>query len=183
MVAAAQTHRLFFALWPSDRLRERIAEVTREPAGKSRGRLTQPNNFHITLAFVGEVPEDRLAAALQAGAETIAPPFELVLEQVELLRRSHVLCLTASQVPPELVTLEQALQAQLSAQQFRLRRQALRPHLTLVRDVPRWQPPVAVRPVRWPVQEFVLVGSQLARGGSVYSIRGRWPLAKAQPIQ
>lgn len=183
MAAADQTHRLFFALWPSDELRERIEKVTREPAQKSRGRLTPPRNFHITLAFVGDVPGERIAAVLEAAAKTIAPPFELVLEQVELLRRSHVLCLTALRVPPELVALEQTLQAQLSAQQFRLRRQDLRPHLTLVRDVPRWQPPVAVPPVRWPVREFALVGSQLASGGSVYTIRDRWPLAKAAPIQ
>jgi RNA 2',3'-cyclic 3'-phosphodiesterase len=171
---------LFFALWPPETLRERIRTETRaltEPVG---GRALPAANFHITIAFLGEVPDLRLAAALQAGAATHGPAFELILDRVEAFRRSGVLSLVPTQSPSALTEFVDQLRFNLLDREFRLRHEVFRPHVTLVRDVRRPLPAAAVAslpiPLIWRVDEFALVESQLGREGSRYSVLVRWPL-------
>lgn len=45
-----------------------------------KGNFTSVGNFHLTLAFLGEVEEDRLPAAFAALEETPMPPVELVFD-------------------------------------------------------------------------------------------------------
>jgi RNA 2',3'-cyclic 3'-phosphodiesterase len=169
--------RLFFALWPTEALRERIRTETRpitEPIG---ARTLAAANFHVTIEFLGEVPDARLDAALQAGAATHGNAFNLVLDRVEAFRRSGVLSLVPSQPPSALNELVDQLRFNLLDRQFRLQHQSFRPHVTLVRDLRRPVPPATIAPLPWRVEEFVLVESQLGRDGSRYSVLATWPLA------
>jgi 2'-5' RNA ligase len=169
--------RLFFALWPPEALRERISSETRlitEPIG---ARILSAANLHITIAFLGEVPDARLGAAVEAGEATHGIPFELVLDHIESFRRSGVLSLVPSQPPSALNDLVDQLRFNLLDRQFRLQHQEFRPHLTLVRDLRRPVPRTQVAPISWRVEEFVLMESQLGRNGSRYSALATWPLA------
>ncbi len=75
--------RLFTALELSDGARSAIAaEQTRVVAalGRSSGRLrlVKPEHLHLTLVFIGEVPEDRGAAITRTMADDIPlPPFQI----------------------------------------------------------------------------------------------------------
>jgi 2'-5' RNA ligase len=55
------------------------------------GRAQRPDQLHLTLEFMGSVPADRLAAALEAAAAIRAEPFEVVLDAPEYWRRPQVL--------------------------------------------------------------------------------------------
>ena len=51
--------RLFAALRPSDEFRAALSELqNRLRAAGITGRYTEPFNFHMTLAFIGEWPAD-----------------------------------------------------------------------------------------------------------------------------
>jgi len=69
--------RLFIAAYPSgeavEHLRAQVARLALgRPAEPGRSlRLTKPDTWHVTLAFLGEVPDDRAAAA--SGALLSAP--------------------------------------------------------------------------------------------------------------
>src|SRR5579883_616458 len=68
----APTRRLFFALWPDEAMREAMVQAIREPVRASGGRPVHAGNLHVTLAFLGAVPERRLtelAEAARAAAE------------------------------------------------------------------------------------------------------------------
>jgi 2'-5' RNA ligase len=72
--------RTFVAVDLPEDLRTRIAEVAQALRG-SAARLTfvAPAQIHVTLAFLGEVEEDRLEA-VAAALETVRPaPFELAV--------------------------------------------------------------------------------------------------------
>lgn len=174
--------RLFFALWPSENLREQIEGSTRAPARESGGRLIPARNFHVTVLFLGEVAQSHLHAVIEAGAATSSPAFTLMLDRIDAWSRSRVLALTGRQTPPELAALAASLRFSLLSQQIKLKhevskQQVFRPHITLARDLPRSRPPQNIAPIEWPVRQFALIDSTVTRGGSEYQVLGHWPLS------
>src|SRR5437868_2926476 len=129
--------RLFFALWPPDALRRRLADECAALVLASGGKPTPPLNFHVTLVFVGEQPEERFDDIVAAGAATSASAFTLGFRHAESWSRSKVLVLPAAQTPVELAALVDRLRINLLDRQIHLRLEEYRPHLTLARKLPR----------------------------------------------
>lgn len=170
----ADSRRLFFALWPDSRLREQMTRTARPIAALAPGRLQQPQQWHVTLVFLGAVPAKRLPVVHEAAAAVRAEPFELTFDTVEYWRRAGVLCLTARQTPPALEQLVAALRAELEQRGFATEQRTYRPHLTFARRV---RPPPelpAPDPLIWPATEFVLVESTSGVHGSVYTVLAEW---------
>jgi len=176
VTAEEPVRRLFFALWPGDELRTAIAPqlAARQPQG--HGRPQTPDQWHVTLEFLGPVPEARLTAVRDAAAAVRSAPFEVAFDAVEYWRRPQVLCLVARQLPPSLEALVVQLRAGLAARGFEPDRRAFRAHLTLARKVTRPGPVGPCEPLLWPATEFALVESVTGRSGSRYVPVGRWPL-------
>ena len=163
----AKNRRLFFALWPTDAIRARLAAEVQAHAALGRGIATR--NLHVTAVFLGAVPAERIDRVTEAAKLTRGGTFMLHLDRVEFWRRSNLICLIAAQTPPALLTLVEGLRAGLRERSFELRdRETFRPHVTLVRDV---------APVQWPVESFVLVESQVGQRGSEYTVLDEWSLA------
>lgn len=69
--------RLFVAAEQPDRLFEALSETSAALRDTVRGRFVSPDRFHVTLAFLGEVPAcdvDRIAQAV-GRASYVRPPF------------------------------------------------------------------------------------------------------------
>ncbi len=175
-IRAERLHRLFFALWPSDTLRARLAPGIRalQPAGV--GRPQRPDQWHVTLEFLGPVPASRIAAAREAAQQVRAAPSELLFDSVEFWRRPEVLCLVARALPPALDSLVAQLRTALARHGFHPESRAFRAHLTLARKVTQPVAPVPFEPLPWPVADFALVESVTDRSGSVYTPLANWPL-------
>lgn len=175
----ADNRRLFFALWPCDAVRAQLAAVAGPYA--SRGRAIAARNLHVTLVFLGAVAPERLAVVLEAAQSmqklTFAGKFSVHLDAVEYWRRSSLICLTARQAPPELLTIVGGLGAQLRERGFELREhETFRPHVTLVRDVARGSKVAGCVCVPWPVDAFALVESRVGQRGSEYTVLEQWSL-------
>jgi len=172
-----RTRRLFFALWPDAGLRESLGRQVRALVPDGVGRLQRPEQFHLTLEFLGAVPESRLDGVRQVALAARGMVCEVVLDKVAYWRRSSVLCLLASRTPAELERLVADLRTGLARGGFEPEQRPYRAHLTLARKV--WRP-VSLpppEPVRWPVREFTLVESRTDPEGSVYTVLETWPLA------
>jgi 2'-5' RNA ligase len=76
--------RLFFALWPDVDAATRLARLAASLNLTSPGRLVNDKNYHVTLAFIGEVAESRLAVLRQVGGSLQAPRCTVALESLEL---------------------------------------------------------------------------------------------------
>ncbi|MGH8177749.1 MAG: RNA 2',3'-cyclic phosphodiesterase [Steroidobacter sp.] len=174
---APQTRRLFFALWPSEELRNRIETEASAPIKRSGGRAIPARNLHVTLLFLGEVPAPRVEAVITGAAELKGRSFEIVFDQIEAWPGSNVLCMTSAHPPAALDELSERLRYQLAAREFEFRRQVFRLHVTLARDLPRMRMTERTAPLHWPVVDFVLVESNMTKTGSQYSVFARWPLA------
>jgi 2'-5' RNA ligase len=82
--------RLFFALWPDDALREALGRVGLVLAARAQGKPVPAAKLHMTLAFLGEVPAERLAPAVDAAARVKGEAFELLLDEVGAFRSARV---------------------------------------------------------------------------------------------
>ena len=76
-------HRLFFALWPDDATRGRIVDATARQVRAAAGRTTPRENLHVTLAFLGGVPESRLTPLADVAGQIASLSFDLVLDRIE----------------------------------------------------------------------------------------------------
>ena len=169
--------RMFLALWPDDPVRRAVAEAVAEQP-RLRGRPVARANWHITLSFLGEIDAPALEAATAAAARVEGEAFELALDHFGHFPRTGVVFLGASEAPQAAADLVAALDTSLAESGFAARRRPWKPHLTLWRKVrrrPRLTGPA--EPVRWRVDEFVLVRSELTPGGPAYNVLQRFALA------
>ena len=171
-----KNHRLFFALWPPDAVRLRLAAAVQAHAAS--GRAIAARNLHVTAVFLGAVPAARVELVSETAKLTHAGRFLLHLDRVEFWRRSRLICLMTERAPPELLSLVESLRAGLRERGFELRddHQKFRPHVTLVRDVARGPAAAAIASLQWPVESFVLVESKVGQHGSEYAVLEEWPL-------
>jgi RNA 2',3'-cyclic 3'-phosphodiesterase len=167
--------RVFFAVWPDAPTAERLHTLGIEAGRNCSGRVMRRDTLHVTLAFLGEQPTDRLADARRAADAVAAEPFDLKLDRLGYWKHNRILW--AGGVSPRLTFLAGSLADQLRTAGFSLEERPFVAHLTLLRDARCAEVPVLPEPFSWPVREFVLAESRLAREGSRYEIIGRWPLA------
>lgn len=135
-VSAAETVRLFVAAVPPDHVRTLMA-AARAPAHELAPELTwtRPQGWHVTLAYLGEVPTDRVdtvGAVITQAAAGVAP-IEVHLGAPG--RPDHrVLWIELAADPAgALAALGDRLQAALAAADLPVNRRTVRPHLTLAR--------------------------------------------------
>ena len=97
--------RLFFALWPSRAAAERLASAATDAAARLGGRPTRLETLHLTLAFLGEVADERVPGLLALATNLPAAPFELRIDQPGYWRRNCLFWAGCSNVPAPLDTL------------------------------------------------------------------------------
>lgn len=128
------TKRLFFALWPDIRQRDRLRDVINSVAKSIEGRAVDRRNWHVTLPFIGDF-EEHLIPELQEQASTVeVAPFRLSFDRLEFWARPKVACLVAATVPAELQNLVSALDAVLENFGLTPDDRTYRPHITVSRN-------------------------------------------------
>ena len=170
------TLRLFFALWPDDAIRDALNRTGKWLHQHWGGRRMRAETVHITLAFLGETPADRLAALVACADSIRADAYDLVLDQAGYWRHNRIGWLGASESPPRHFELVRGLNVALQQAGFPVDARPHVPHVTLLRNSQGGQVP-ACTPVVWPIRDFVLVKSVTESGGAHYDVIRRWPLA------
>jgi 2'-5' RNA ligase len=171
--------RLFFALWPTDSMQSALADATREAVAACGGKPVPIRNYHFTLAFLGDVRENRLAD-LSASAQRAAPStpltISLTLDEITYWRRSQLLCATSTADASAATSLADALKRALVATGFTPDLdQPFRPHVTLARKARTPVRKTPLRPLTFTFSDFALVASQPGPQSSTYTIISRYP--------
>lgn len=175
--------RLFVALELPEDHRRRLYAL-RDPSWKAR--WATPDQFHLTLRFLGPVEEDRLPELTRTLAEIEAPAFELAprgLMVLPSLTRPRVLAAAVGPVP-ELHALQAEIERRVVELGFTPENRPFRPHITLARL--KQVPTAAVRSflqrhrdfalTPFPVRAFHLYESHLHPDGARYEMLHRFPL-------
>lgn len=146
-----------------------------------RGRFTRRENFHLTLAFLGEIPDPDGAAAVLDRLDAAPFPLETTEANRFVLRGGEIWWVGVAP-HPGLLQAQARLCDGLRAAGFVLDRRPFLPHITLARRVfsPGDVGPEALTgllcPMETRVGHLTLLSSQLSRGGPVYTPLHRAPL-------
>lgn len=174
--------RLFFGLDLSWTLKEALGAFQARHGGLKVS-WTDPSKLHLTLAFLGEVPEERLDSLRHCG-EGVARRHPSIRLRTTALggfprdREARVLWL-GLEVNPTLESLVAELRRDLAAEGFAVERKPFAAHLTLARfrvpvDIALLGP--APAPLSFTAAEVVLYRSHLLAKGSRYERIQAFPL-------
>ena len=128
--------RLFIAADLPDAVLDALAETSAMLRGSVRGRFVAPDSFHVTLAFLGEVPGSRVPV-LQEVLDEVAgscAPFDIALGELGMFgKRGKAALWQGFRQAGELRELAQAVRVGLRAQGFAIDEKEFLPHVTLMR--------------------------------------------------
>ncbi len=174
--------RLFFALCPDEATRDAIYRASRNLAQGSGGRVIPPEQFHITLAFLGSVQaelEPRVAALAEGTAsEVAAAPFSFELDELGFWPSSKVIWYGCSHTPEALRSLAMELRRRLHSASLPPDPGKFTPHVTLARWVRKAGPFAPAARISWEAREFVLIRSETLANGVRYTPLARCPLGR-----
>ncbi len=166
--------RLFFALWPDPVLRQALGTRIAGIMAAIDGKPQRPDQWHVTLEFMGQVPRER-QPALRAAAERVRlSRITIAFDRIEHWRKPQVVCLVASRVPAGLATLVSQLRAALTEEGFTTEARPFRPHVTLARKVHAATNSLLEPPIEWQSRGFALVRSVADPAGSRYEPLHWW---------
>jgi 2'-5' RNA ligase len=167
--------RLFFALWPDAGARDALAKLALDVGAVAQGKPVPAAKIHLTLAFLGEVAQERGGALAQAAQSSRGRAFEVVLDRVGSFSKARAAWAAPSQVPEMLVAVQRQLEERLRAQGFRLEEREFRAHVTLARSTRAAVPLASIAPIAMRCDAVALVRTEAGTGS--YTTLESWSLA------
>ena len=146
------------------------------------GRPVPVANFHLTLAFIGDVAPRQLETLSEAADELLVRtgqgPGDMLIDQIGYWPRPGILWAGPSRWPAELNQLARALQSLARRYGARLEKRPFQPHVTLFRgcQTPPAAPPDAPA-IGLTCDCLSLYESRRQRGGVTYTSLIDWQLA------
>ena len=164
MRGAADTARLFLALWPDEPALDAIVAWQRAFDWPEAARPTAREALHVTLHFLGDVPRTRLPELALALRGEVAP-FDVALDAATVWH-GGIAVLEPARLAPGLLELHARLRETLRTLALRTDDRAYRPHVTLARHAQGARMGAAPTPrPAWRASGFALVES----GGGRYA--------------
>ena len=179
--------RLFVALPVDEEVREGLRAATEpwrsgeHPDADGRWRWARPEGWHVTLAFLGQVADERAGEVAEVVGPAVAGTgaVRLALDDLDHFGR-RVLHVALADDPPGAVSrLGEAVQQALARADLPVKQQQVVPHLTLARARKGQRPDVLDLPVpdaAWTVDQAMVYVSHLHPKGARYEVLGRLPL-------
>lgn len=166
--------RLFFALWPDPALLQALRARVEPIVGSIGGKPQRPDQWHVTLEFMGQVARERQPALRAAAGCVRQSPVTIEFDRVEHWRKPQVVSLVASRVPASLAVLVTQLRAALVEEGFAVDTRPFCPHVTLARKVRAAADALLEPPLVWRSRGFALVRSVTDPAGSRYEPLHWW---------
>jgi 2'-5' RNA ligase len=176
---------MFYALWPDVSVRKHLARAAAAVPLAGDARRVPCDNFHVTLAFVGEVAASQLPALRRIGATQRVAECAITFDGYEYWSEPQVVAAVVRESPAALIELSTLLHRALSTSGAPLRSESppgpLRAHVTLARKVAQAPVLQALSPIQWNVRSFSLVSSDTRGAHSLYTVVDTWPLLYEEP--
>ncbi|MDH3668405.1 MAG: RNA 2',3'-cyclic phosphodiesterase [Paracoccaceae bacterium] len=168
-----------------------VRDLTAAQAGLPAGRAVAPENFHLTLAFIGEHPEPVIEDLHLALDRITGAGFQVSLAGAGLFGNKRPRVLYAGvRSGPELGRLREKVVQAARGAEIPLARERYTPHVTLarlnsglspedaaeLRDFAARRAGFSTAPFR--IEGFALFRSTLGRNGAIYEALAKYPLDK-----
>lgn len=170
-----ESSRLFFALWPDESTRAKVAGLAERFHGDYGGKQVMPESLHMTLAFLGETLNSRLLELEAIGNRINIPAFTVTLDYAGAWR-GGIFWLAPSESPPALMDLVSLLRNELKAEKFSFDDKCFTPHMTLLRGAENATRSITFTPISFIAEDFALVRTVPRKRGVRHEIIARFPL-------
>ncbi len=145
-------------------MRDFISPVAKE----IDGRATDRRDWHVTLAYIGDL-EERFIRELQESASAIQfEPFRLRLDRLEFWPRPKIAALVPPRIPPEHEKLVESLRGIIIAAGIEPALRIYRPHITVVRNARPFETHRLAQSATTEWSSFELIESIKERGKTIY---------------
>jgi 2'-5' RNA ligase len=184
--------RVFSAIELPQETRELVLQYSsrlREQVPKARASWARDTNLHLTLKFLGEIPQPSVADFSKAASQVVAgvQPFSIRLEQTGVFPmhgQPRVLWIGVNDFSGALAELHIRLETESARARFATEVRSFQPHLTIARlRNPEGARALAAahqqaefHPVEIAVSELVVIRSELSTAGPKYTVISRHPL-------
>jgi 2'-5' RNA ligase len=174
----ASSGRVFLAAVPDADTARRIHRLAAalKRAHRFDAKIIEPERLHVSLFFLGELPEPAVRIACEVAADVRALPFQVLFDRSVSFRGkpgNQPFVLTGDDGVDRLKSFRRTLGLAMASKGLRfLTKKDFTPHITLMyaeRDIEEHP----TEPIGWTVNQFVLIHSM---HGHVHL--GRWPLQK-----
>jgi RNA 2',3'-cyclic 3'-phosphodiesterase len=175
---------VFFALWPDSGQRAELVHATRKAVRSSGGRPVPEESLHLTLAFLGSVPERRvtelhaIARRVAQAAAASGAPILLSFDRLVHWTKPRILCALDSEALTGAPALAESLKSETHAAGFSPDLKPFHAHVTVARKVAHAHPTQPLPPILWGFDAFALVESRTEPSGPVYSVIDSYPLIR-----
>ncbi|WP_409160988.1 RNA 2',3'-cyclic phosphodiesterase [Pectobacterium sp. B2J-2] len=171
--------RLFFALSLPEITQQEIIRWRAERFPPEAGRPVAAANLHLTLAFLGDVSEQKTQVLQTLAGRIRQPTFSLTLDDAGHWPRPGVVWLGCRRAPRGLLQLAELLRSQAARNGCHQTALPFHPHITLLRGATR---PVAIPPATFSWQAemtyFSLYESLFDNGKTRYQELESWSFSK-----
>jgi 2'-5' RNA ligase len=173
--------RLFLAIELPVEVKTALSSIRRPPLADLR--WIAPEQLHITLKFLGEVPDADVPQLLETLAAVPTPsPLSLRVSGLAMFPERGRVRIVAADVADDaggIVKLAESLEAACESLGFTREGRPYRAHVTLARakmPVRRELVKVDVPAMSFTEKQFVLMQSKLSSKGPTYTVAARFPL-------
>ena len=169
--------RLFLAVLPDAVTAARIYRLAKllKRAHNFSGKLIGPDRLHVSLFFLGGLPEQMVHTLCKAADKVRVSPIEVSFDRTASFRGrvgSRPFVLIGGDRLNQLKSFRQALGAELGRQGLMRRaKTSFEPHITLLYDHRGVEEYPVAEPISWIINEFVLIHSM-----NGHTHLAKWPL-------
>lgn len=167
--------RLFFALLPDAETIRAIDYHTNQYSSLI-GKKVKPENYHITLLFLGNVDEKTLDGLLVAGDALQLNGFNIEIDEAGYWSKPGILWLGPRETPFNLMNLVDETRQAAGSKNLPMKKSKYHPHITLMRNVKTAPQHPVVKPFTWEANSFSLMQSFTHPEGVQYRELASWPL-------
>jgi len=176
MVSDTHMHRLFFALWPNNQVRQSIIDLLPAVPVSGNCRITQPEDLHITLHFIGRVTYEVKDCLHHAARAIKSKPFFVNLDCLGNFNKAKICWMGCQARPVELMLLHDKLGESLVNCGYQIESRPYKPHVTLARKCATPINSIQDFVIPWFVEEFALIESIPVSRGVSYQVIEKYPL-------
>ena len=164
--------RLFIAIELSEEMKKEIIRSQRIlKSDMEEGRLTQKENLHITVVFLGEVAENRIGLIKETMNRIQESPFLLQMKGLgRFSKKGGDLWYREVSLDSALLRIYDILSRELKRNGFQIEDRRFSPHITIARQVKcKKKQEISFTDVMQPVDSLSLMKSEQIKGKMVYT--------------
>ena len=173
----SNSHRIFFALWPTNDVRNNIVSTFKQSAySKLAWRMLPESNLHLTLHFIGNVSTEKMICLHNQAQQVTADAFDITLNHYGYFQKPKIIWMGLDKISNKLNALHTKLANNLKPCGYNAEQREFNPHLSLIRKARQPEQLLKFEPIQWQVKEFVLVESISTKVGVKYKVIQSYPL-------